>query len=79
MDGALIACESAHWLKRNKKPAALVKLDFHKAYYMVRWDFVDLVRNGGFGSKHVLLQEQCLFWLMVIQQSRQDRKRLKAR
>ena len=42
-DGALIACEAVHWLKRKKKEAVIMKLDFHKAYDSVRWDFVDKV------------------------------------
>ena len=36
LDGALIACEIVHWLKRIKKSATLVKLEFHKAYDSVR-------------------------------------------
>ncbi|XP_025617242.1 uncharacterized protein [Arachis hypogaea] len=42
-DGALIACETVHWLKLRKKEAAIVKLDFQKAYERVRWSFVDIV------------------------------------
>ena len=42
-DGALIACESVHWLKKEKKKGLLVKLDFRKAYDSIRWSFVDYV------------------------------------
>ncbi|XP_016185123.1 uncharacterized protein LOC107626735 [Arachis ipaensis] len=35
-DGALIACETVHWLKSRRKKAAIIKLDFHKAYDRVR-------------------------------------------
>ncbi|XP_016185749.1 uncharacterized protein LOC107627430 [Arachis ipaensis] len=42
-DGALIACEMVHWLKTRKKTAAIIKLDFQKAYDRVRWSFVDIV------------------------------------
>nr|XP_025665300.1 uncharacterized protein LOC112763991 [Arachis hypogaea] len=42
--------EIVHWLKRSRKAAWLIKLDFQKAYDRVRWDFVDLVLEGmGFG------------------------------
>jgi len=32
LDGALIANETVHWLKRKKKLGVLIKLDFKKAY-----------------------------------------------
>ncbi|XP_057755556.1 uncharacterized protein LOC130974717 [Arachis stenosperma] len=52
VDGALIACEAVHWLKKKKASAWLIKLDFHKAYDRVRWSFVDVVlENMGFGEK----------------------------
>ncbi|XP_052114173.1 uncharacterized protein LOC107478348 [Arachis duranensis] len=38
-DGALIACKTVHWLKRQRKAAAIIKLDFHKAYDRVKWCF----------------------------------------
>ena len=43
LDGTLISCEVVHWLKKHKKEAVLVKLDFCKAYDLVRWVFVDHV------------------------------------
>ncbi|XP_016206359.1 uncharacterized protein LOC107646704 [Arachis ipaensis] len=49
-DGALIACETVHWLKTRKKKAAIIKLDFQKAYDRVKWSFVDIVlQKMGFG------------------------------
>nr|XP_025670267.1 uncharacterized protein LOC112770058 [Arachis hypogaea] len=35
-DGALIACETVQWLKLRKKAAAIIKLDFQKAYDRVK-------------------------------------------
>ena len=43
LDGALIANEVAHWLKKSKRSGALLKLDFQKAYDTVNWDSLDLV------------------------------------
>ncbi|XP_016206917.1 uncharacterized protein LOC107647353 [Arachis ipaensis] len=42
-DGALIACETVHWLKLKKQASAIVKLDFQKAYDRVKWCFIDIV------------------------------------
>ncbi|XP_015959652.1 uncharacterized protein LOC107483543 [Arachis duranensis] len=51
-DDALIACETVHWLKTRKKKAAIIKLEFHKAYDRVRWNFVDIVLHKmGFGQR----------------------------
>ncbi|XP_072054180.1 uncharacterized protein [Arachis hypogaea] len=36
-DGALIACETVHWLKSRKKSSAIIKMDFQKAYDRVKW------------------------------------------
>ncbi|XP_072074147.1 uncharacterized protein [Arachis hypogaea] len=51
-DGTLIACETVHWLKLRKKEAAIIKLDFQKAYDRVKWSFVDIVlQKMGFGRR----------------------------
>ncbi|XP_016167983.1 uncharacterized protein LOC107610447 [Arachis ipaensis] len=42
-DGALIACEIVNRLKLRKNEAAIIKLDFQKAYDRVKWSFVDIV------------------------------------
>ncbi|XP_016194949.1 uncharacterized protein LOC107635914 [Arachis ipaensis] len=50
--GAFIACETVQWIKLKKKEAAIIKLDFQKAYDRVKWSFVDLVlQKMGFGQK----------------------------
>lgn len=52
LDGALIANEVVHWLKKEKKMGVLIKLDFQKAYDSVRWSFVDkILQKMGFGMK----------------------------
>ncbi|XP_016199419.1 uncharacterized protein LOC107640411 [Arachis ipaensis] len=51
-DGALIACETVHWLKVRKKEAATIKLNFHKVYDGIKWSFVDIVlQKMGFVRK----------------------------
>lgn len=51
LDGALITCEIVQWLKKKKQSAAILKLDFHKAYDSVRWVFVNQVlQKMVFGS-----------------------------
>ena len=52
LDGALIAYEMVHWMKKNNKRGARIKLDFQKAYDSVKWNFVDLIlERMGFGKK----------------------------
>ncbi|XP_057746581.1 uncharacterized protein LOC130965835 [Arachis stenosperma] len=49
-DGALIACKTVHRLKRQRKAAAIIKLDFHKAYDRVKWCFFyTVLEKMGFG------------------------------
>ena len=51
LDGALIANEVVHWLKKKKKSGVLLKLDFQKAYDSIDWDSLDVVLEGmGFGD-----------------------------
>ncbi|XP_072076837.1 uncharacterized protein [Arachis hypogaea] len=56
-DGALIACETVHWLKMKREKAAIIKLDFQKAYDRVRWSFVEIVLQnmGMVGGDHIEL------------------------
>jgi len=52
LDGALIANEVVHWLKKKKKQGVLLKLDFQKAYDTIDWGALDLVLAVmGFGTK----------------------------
>ena len=47
-----MANEVVWWLKKKKTKSVLLKLDFHKAYDTVRWDFLDKVLEMmGFGEK----------------------------
>ncbi|GJY75152.1 RNA-directed DNA polymerase, eukaryota [Tanacetum coccineum] len=40
------------WCKKKKKQTLLFKVDFEKAYYSVRWDFLDdVLGKFGFGDK----------------------------
>jgi len=51
LDGALIANEVVHWLKRKKKSGVLLKLDFQKAFDSIDWDSLDVVlEEMGFGD-----------------------------
>ena len=52
LDGALIVCETVQWLKKVKTTTAVIKLNFHKVYDMVSWNFVDLILESiGFGER----------------------------
>ncbi|XP_016178837.1 uncharacterized protein LOC107621322 [Arachis ipaensis] len=66
-DGALIACETVHWLKLRKKEAAIIKLDFQKAYDRVKWSFVDIVlQKMGFGSRWRAWVMECVGTASII-------------
>ena len=43
LDGALIASEVVASCKRNKSQAALLKLDFHKAFDSISWNYLEWV------------------------------------
>nr|GEW34336.1 RNA-directed DNA polymerase, eukaryota [Tanacetum cinerariifolium] len=52
LDGLFIINELLSWCKSKKKQAMVFKVDFAKAYELVRWDFLDdVLRSFGFGSK----------------------------
>lgn len=52
LDGALIANEVVHWVRKKQSKSIRLKLDFRKAYDTVRWSFIDYVLEAmGFGSK----------------------------
>ena len=40
-DGLPITLETVQWMKAMRKAAVLLKLDFQKAYNMIRWEFID--------------------------------------
>ena len=53
--------ETIQWLKSRKKSATLLKLDFKKAYDLVRWVFVDHVLDRmDFGSKWRAWIKECI-------------------
>lgn len=52
LDGALIAGEVIDSCKKNKKEAIILKLDFHKAFDSVSWEFIDwIMRQMKFPEK----------------------------
>ncbi|MFS7950995.1 putative RNA-directed DNA polymerase [Helianthus anomalus] len=52
LDGPLIINEVCSWLKRSKKKALMLKIDFEKAYDNVSWSFVlDVMSQMGFGPR----------------------------
>nr|GEW34794.1 RNA-directed DNA polymerase, eukaryota, reverse transcriptase zinc-binding domain protein [Tanacetum cinerariifolium] len=52
LDGPFILNEALAWCKRKKTQALIFKVDFAKAYYSVRWDFLlDVLQAYGFGSR----------------------------
>ncbi|XP_074278036.1 uncharacterized protein LOC141601639 [Silene latifolia] len=52
LDGALIANEVVHWIKKSKGSGVLLKLDFHKAYHSIRWETIlAILKAMGFGVR----------------------------
>nr|GEY90174.1 RNA-directed DNA polymerase, eukaryota, reverse transcriptase zinc-binding domain protein [Tanacetum cinerariifolium] len=61
LDDPFILDELIQWCKRKKKQLLVFKVDFEKAYYSVRWDFLDdIIRKFGFGDKCLHLSFQCV-------------------
>ncbi|GJT70370.1 cysteine-rich receptor-like protein kinase [Tanacetum coccineum] len=61
LDGSLIANEAFDFLKKKKKRAFLLKIDFEKAYDSVNWKFItDTMGQIGFGDKWCKWVEVCL-------------------
>ena len=51
LDGVLITNEVVWWLQKVKAVVVLLKLDFHKAFNLVRWDFLEyILKEMGFCS-----------------------------
>ncbi|GKC09431.1 RNA-directed DNA polymerase, eukaryota [Tanacetum coccineum] len=52
MDGPLILNELISWCKTRKEQAVMFKVDFQKAFDLVRWDHLDdILGKFGFGNK----------------------------
>nr|GEV36798.1 RNA-directed DNA polymerase, eukaryota [Tanacetum cinerariifolium] len=68
LDGPFIINELLHWCKRKKKQVMFFKVDFAKAYDLVRWDYLlDVLEDFGFGEwsddnlKGIINILQCFF------------------
>ena len=60
LDGALVANEIVHWLKK-KKSGVLAKMDFQKAYDTIDWAALDMVLEVmGFGCKWRKWVQTCI-------------------
>ncbi|GJT37028.1 RNA-directed DNA polymerase, eukaryota, reverse transcriptase zinc-binding domain protein [Tanacetum coccineum] len=52
LDGPFILNELFHWCKKKKKHTMIFKVDFEKAYDLIRWDYLDdVLKNFGFGDR----------------------------
>ena len=61
LDGALVANEVVHWLKKKKKAGVLLKMDFQKAYDSVDWAALDMVMAAmGFGCNWRRWVQRCM-------------------
>ena len=61
LDGVMIANESMRWLKKNKIPGSLIKLDFQSAYDSVNWVFLRKVMEKlGFGRTWIEWIMECV-------------------
>ncbi|GKD52790.1 RNA-directed DNA polymerase, eukaryota [Tanacetum coccineum] len=74
LDGPFILNELLSWCKLKNAKALIFKIDFEKAFALMRWDYLDMVlHNFGFGSKWrswikgVSNLLWALFLLMVVQ------------
>ncbi|GJR05390.1 RNA-directed DNA polymerase, eukaryota [Tanacetum coccineum] len=61
LDGPFILNEVLQWCKLKKKQTLIFKVDFEKAYDLVRWDFLDdVLKKFGFGNKWCTWIQSCL-------------------
>ena len=61
LDGVLIANESLRWLKKNRIPGALIKIDFQMAYDSVSWVFLKkAMEKLGFGRRWIAWIMECV-------------------
>nr|GFC51306.1 cysteine-rich receptor-like protein kinase [Tanacetum cinerariifolium] len=49
LDGPFILNEVLQWCKIKKKQSLIFKVDFEKAYDLVRWDFLDVLKSSNLG------------------------------
>nr|GEU53246.1 RNA-directed DNA polymerase, eukaryota, reverse transcriptase zinc-binding domain protein [Tanacetum cinerariifolium] len=61
LDGPFILNEVLQWCKLKKKQSLIFKVDFEKAYDLIRWDFLDdVLKKFGFGNKWCAWIQSCL-------------------
>jgi len=61
MDSVVMANEILEEIKRKTKSGVCFKVDFEKAYDLVRWSFLlDMLRRMGFHDKWLLWVKGCL-------------------
>nr|GEV24117.1 RNA-directed DNA polymerase, eukaryota, reverse transcriptase zinc-binding domain protein [Tanacetum cinerariifolium] len=62
LDGPFISNELYQWCTKKKKQTMIFKVDFEKAYDLIRWDYLDDILNKfGFGEKWRGWIRNCLF------------------
>lgn len=69
MDCALIAMEVVHTLVVKKERAIMLKIDFHKAFDSLSWDFLySIMKCMGFNSIWIIWINECLStaWVSVL-------------
>ncbi|KAJ9549508.1 hypothetical protein OSB04_022051 [Centaurea solstitialis] len=61
LDGPLIINETISWIKRSKKKAFILKVDFQKAFDTLNWNYLDMVMGQmNFGSTWRAWIHSCL-------------------
>jgi hypothetical protein len=61
INGFMIANELVSDLKKQKATGLIFKIDFHKAFNSVSWDYLDdIMGNMGFGKKWRSMIYECL-------------------
>lgn len=61
VDGVFIANQCVDWLKKKRKEAILLKLDFQKAHDTIKWSFLEhILCCMGFGQKWIGCITQCV-------------------
>ncbi|GKD10504.1 RNA-directed DNA polymerase, eukaryota, reverse transcriptase zinc-binding domain protein [Tanacetum coccineum] len=61
LDGTFILNELFHWCKKKKKQTMIFKVDFKKAYDLVRWDYLDdVLKRFGLGDRWCGWIQSCL-------------------